>query len=837
MRIVALLAFASAGCAGGVAPLSADAAGEALAASLRADGLTVSDERVKDDVALADPSECLDKVARLELRHFTYRSKQFYNRMFSPRQLGVLAQQARGVIPGAVGVVKEMPVSSSPRVALPANASTVPQIAGRTPAVLENFHVIDANVLFMHNLGATQRLLQLHTQLKESVSGISSSVDGLAGTTGALLQLESSLEQLRNSQLNESTKQVIERRRIAEASAKEVTARIDIERIKAEERRSSQKHETERDAKLAERDAMLAKAQEDASVKRIANEDATARTRNAQLVQLQEESAARQEEIRVANEQALIAAKHAMAMEQVASERLTEIEKEKVAANARIKQERENEDILLRRAAQAHEAARQRAMEQLREGVALLKKGATEFLTSPRQMATVGGSVALLIGSMILLRELAKVLGNYLAVLLGRPSLIRQSSKVGVCAAVPRFAWSVVLFCLRIIFFLCWRKAKVDPLKGIVLESTLEERIGAISTSVRNARTNRAPLRHFLFYGPPGTGKTLVARRLADVCGLGTLGRLRATNRCCALKRAPSTHPTERIFFLSFSVSGSPLSPPLVADYAIMSGGDVIPLGKDAVTELHSLFSWASRSKKGLLLFIDEADAFLASRATKRGQSDDLRNAITALLYHTGSPTPNLMLVRRVAFYSMRPCCHLLQHSACPGTYRNAPAPSALSRPPLVYSPSPPLPMSTHYKVLASNRPGDLDAAVADRIDEAIEFDLPGAAARQRLVRLYFKTHVEAHSNRNAQKRRSCRGGAMIQLNDDVSDDVLGDIADRTENFSGREISKLWLAVQSYVYGSAECSLDAAKLEVLIVRIIDEQKKKWALLADKVAWS
>lgn len=33
-------------------------------------------------------------------------------------------------------------------------------------------------------------------------------------------------------------------------------------------------------------------------------------------------------------------------------------------------------------------------------------------------------------------------------------------------------------------------------------------------------------------------------------------------------------------------------------DCAIMSGGDVGPMGKDAVTELHSLFRWASKSPR-----------------------------------------------------------------------------------------------------------------------------------------------------------------------------------------------------------------------------------------------
>lgn len=46
-------------------------------------------------------------------------------------------------------------------------------------------------------------------------------------------------------------------------------------------------------------------------------------------------------------------------------------------------------------------------------------------------------------------------------------------------------------------------------------------------------------------------------------------------------------------------------------DYALMTGGDVAPLGSQAVTKIHQLFDWAKKSRKGLLLFIDEADAFL----------------------------------------------------------------------------------------------------------------------------------------------------------------------------------------------------------------------------------
>eukprot|EP01052_Picozoa_sp_SAG31_P022978 SAG31_NODE_1858_length_7061_cov_60.221201_8_plen_83_part_00 len=60
----------------------------------------------------------------------------------------------------------------------------------------------------------------------------------------------------------------------------------------------------------------------------------------------------------------------------------------------------------------------------------------------------------------------------------------------------------------------------------------------SLAAATKNTKANKAPFRNVCFYGPPGTGKTLVARKLAKHSGL---------------------------------------------DYAIMSGGDVAPLGSDGV--------------------------------------------------------------------------------------------------------------------------------------------------------------------------------------------------------------------------------------------------------------
>ena len=79
-------------------------------------------------------------------------------------------------------------------------------------------------------------------------------------------------------------------------------------------------------------------------------------------------------------------------------------------------------------------------------------------------------------------------------------------------------------------------------------------------------------------------------------------------------------------------------------DYALMSGGDVGPLGPDAVTQIHNLFTWAKFSRKGVLLFIDEAEAFLGNRS-KNVMSESAHNSLNALLYNTGGERRDFMLV------------------------------------------------------------------------------------------------------------------------------------------------------------------------------------------------
>ena len=101
-------------------------------------------------------------------------------------------------------------------------------------------------------------------------------------------------------------------------------------------------------------------------------------------------------------------------------------------------------------------------------------------------------------------------------------------------------------------------------MKDIILNQSLSERIKSLSGTLLMTKQRGAPFRHMLFYGPPGTGKTMTAKVIAKQSDM---------------------------------------------DYAILTGGDIAPLGGDAVTQLHGLFDWSATSKKGLVLFIDEARA------------------------------------------------------------------------------------------------------------------------------------------------------------------------------------------------------------------------------------
>merc|ERR1711872_905119 len=319
------------------------------------------------------------------------------------------------------------------------------------------------------------------------------------------------------------------------------------------------------------------------------------------ILRKQEESVAKQEAMRKAT------LEHEMEMRAKADTKRIEAE-----TVARAKVERENQDLYLEQIRLKAKEHRSTVMEGISTAGSVVGAGFQAFLNDWDKVVAAAAGASLLALGYFSAKRATGVTANYIEARLGKPSLVRDTSRTPLFQAMKHPVQTV-------------KKLTTKPqnaLSGIVLDPALETRLRDVALATKNTKLNRGMYRNLLFYGPPGTGKTMFAKKLAMHSEM---------------------------------------------DYAILTGGDVAPMGRDGVTAVHKLFDWAETSKKGLILFVDEADAFLRKRSSET-ISEDLRATLNAFLYRTGDQSDKFMLV------------------------------------------------------LASNTPEQLDWAINDRLDEVVEF-------------------------------------------------------------------------------------------------------------------
>eukprot|EP01147_Barroeca_monosierra_P000391 gene391-3737_t len=388
-------------------------------------------------------------------------------------------------------------------------------------------------------------------------------------------------------------------------------------------------------------------------------------------------------------------------------QRETELVKAKADAEARIKQERENRDIRDEQLVLQAAEYRKTVLEAIEQAGKTVGNGIRDYLSdTQRMLATVG-----VIGGIALSVYAAKSTSTVATqAVLKRISTVRHPAGPPLVRETSRKSGLLPFK----------RSSSGNPdevMKDIIFPSSVQQRLQSITIATANTRRNNANYRNLLLHGPPGTGKTMFGRRLAQQTGL---------------------------------------------EYAVLAGGDVGPLGKDAVTELHKVFDWATRSNKGLVLFIDEAEAFLRKRASSSSglMSEDMRNALSTFLYRTGDPSNKFMIV------------------------------------------------------LSSNEPQELDRAVLDRVDEVVDVDLPELPERIRLLELYYKQHILQPTTSNP-----------ILLSDDIQNVELRTIASKLEGFSGRQIAKLCVAWQATANATVNNMLTKELFEKVLSEHINQHKE------------
>ena len=403
-------------------------------------------------------------------------------------------------------------------------------------------------------------------------------------------------------------------------------------------------------------------------------------------------------------------------------------EKNKIKAelDAKLNQELINEDLLLRKMQLQTKLNTEQIIEVIKIIFNQFNVILNDLLTKPKQLFVIIVSILSLLIIYYLIKEFISIIKNFLQLRLGKPQLVRETS----------YQWSIQIYLYSFILSIYYIFYNKKTIKSELLEIELlfndiillkedKKHIIQLAITTRNTKSLNIPFRHVLLFGPPGTGKTLIARKLAESSNM---------------------------------------------DYAIISGGDISSLGNDSVNQLHNLFHWAVKSKRGLLLFIDEAEAFLSSRNITHTNSNaqmsetiqNHRNALNALLSQTGNQSKSFMLI------------------------------------------------------LATNRPEDLDEAILDRIDITLHINLPESHQRLSLVKLYMNIHINNNIIKNQIKQQKLNYFIKLFSNlfynnsnnliiDPIclTEQTLSNIANEIEGFSGREISKLFIAVK---YAMLQCS-------------------------------
>nr|CAD2179141.1 unnamed protein product [Meloidogyne enterolobii] len=467
-------------------------------------------------------------------------------------------------------------------------------------------------------------------------------------------------------------------------------------RVAEEERRKTLIEETKHSRARADYQDQLARKrqEEDAAIKARLQEESLRR---------QEESIKKQEAMRKATIEHELSLRHKLDLERIETE-----------VKAKTKSARENRDVNLEMMRASEEERRKTIMEQIRTAGGVLGAGFQEFIGDRTKIATTVGGLTLLAIGWYSAKRGTDVVARYVQARLGKPSLIRETSRM-TPFEVAKHPYSA----LKQIF-----RRGDDPLKGIILSPKLESQLRDVAITTSNTKRNYGLFRNVLLHGPPGTGKTMFAKSLARHSGL---------------------------------------------DYAIMTGGDVAPMGRDGVSAIHKIFDWAQTSRKGLVLFIDEADAFLRKRSTEQ-ISEDMRATLNAFLFRTGEQSRKFMLV------------------------------------------------------VASNQPEQFDWAVNDRLDELVEFDLPGDVERERLLLQYFKEYIADPATSGSRRQR-------LKLGNFEWIPKMKEIAEKTKGMSGRELSKLVFGWQASAYASEDGILTSKMIDEYSDQVIKQHKRKMEWLA------
>ncbi|KAK7093181.1 hypothetical protein V1264_006977 [Littorina saxatilis] len=221
-----------------------------------------------------------------------------------------------------------------------------------------------------------------------------------------------------------------------------------------------------------------------------------------------------------------------------------EMQRLEAELRGKAKVDRENMDIIREQIKLKAAENRQTVLESIKTAGSVLGTGFQAFIGDWDKVTATALGLTMVAVGVYTAKYGTGVAAKYIESRLGKPSLVRDTSRFTALEALKHPIKTVKAMKLK----------PEDALQGIILRPKLEERLRDIAIATRHTKKNKGYYRNILMYGPPGTGKTMFAKSLAQHSGM---------------------------------------------DYAIMTGGDVAPMGKEGVTAMHKVFDWAYTSSRG----------------------------------------------------------------------------------------------------------------------------------------------------------------------------------------------------------------------------------------------
>jgi ATPase family AAA domain-containing protein 3A/B len=172
----------------------------------------------------------------------------------------------------------------------------------------------------------------------------------------------------------------------------------------------------------------------------------------------------------------------------------TEIAKAKAEAEGRIAQERQNHDLILAKAKLEAAERRDTVLKAIADGGKLVGEGVASYLNDTEKLRNTALTVTGIAIGIYGARTSIGVAGRYVESRLGKPSLVRETSRL----TVSQFARQPIASTQRLLGL---GIREQDALKGIVLKESLDTQLRKIAVSTAHTKKNRAPFRHLLLHG------------------------------------------------------------------------------------------------------------------------------------------------------------------------------------------------------------------------------------------------------------------------------------------------------------------------------------------------